>query len=358
MKVHTLPCNLLSLLEDAPGDRAIVLLIRHSVRGPLPPGSAGDATPLTAEGIELARELGARLGHRLVGLYTSPVLRCVQTATELGAGAGVSLPVVSDTLLGNPGAFVLDAEVAGAQWLQLGHEAMVTRLCGPGEPPPGMATPRLAAKYLLMSMLGRANVSGFHVFVTHDSLVTVTAAHILRAPLTVADSPVFLEAAWAWRDDQTVHFGYREQAAAVQLSDIASYSPQAVIELAERVAGSLCRAPEPAGRFYLIGRFFETLVTGLFAQVVELSAPNVLDHDAVRAALLSSGAGQLPPADGNEWFLWAGRMVALRISLAELRPLVVPLDAEIPGSTFGVEFRPGAAPRAVAVGGVLGDGRG
>ena len=71
-----IPPPVLRLLERAPPDRAVVVLLRHSVRDELPPGDAGYVLPITEVGRTLASELGGLFGSRLRTLHTSPLLRC------------------------------------------------------------------------------------------------------------------------------------------------------------------------------------------------------------------------------------------------------------------------------------------
>ncbi|HET8731866.1 MAG TPA: histidine phosphatase family protein, partial [Moraxellaceae bacterium] len=78
-----------------PADRPLILLSRHSVREEAPNGIAGYDLPLTEEGIRLAEEWGTRLPGPLHALHSSPVGRCVDTATALARGAGQSGLAVS-----------------------------------------------------------------------------------------------------------------------------------------------------------------------------------------------------------------------------------------------------------------------
>lgn len=191
---HAIPKATLALVAEAPADRPVALLVRHSVRGPLPPGQPGNEVPLLEEGRALARELGGTLGARLRSLRTSPVPRCVQTAQELAAGAGVAVPVVDDRMLGDPGAYVLDGAAAWAAWCRLGHEGVMDALVA-GEQLEGLAPPFAASRRLVEHLLAQAGAApGFHVFVTHDSLVTVAAAHCLRRTLPRVEWPGYLEA--------------------------------------------------------------------------------------------------------------------------------------------------------------------
>ena len=191
-----IPPSVLRLVESAPHDRAVVVLLRHSIRDPLPQADAGYVLPITDAGRRLARELGGLLRGRLRTLHTSPLARCTQTAEALAEGAGAELPIVASRLLGDPGVFVLDAQLAWTNWERLGHEGVMRHLVSEGAALPGMARPDDAARFLVRSMLSTAeNQAGIHVFVTHDSLVTATAAHLLGRELEVKD--------WPWRTAAT-----------------------------------------------------------------------------------------------------------------------------------------------------------
>lgn len=110
--VWRIPPSTTQWFADVPADAPVAVLLRHSVRGPLPPGNAGDAVPLTCAGVGLARHLGAMLGDRLSSLHAGPLRRCMETAEALRSGAGVDVPVFADSLLGDPSVFVADTRLA------------------------------------------------------------------------------------------------------------------------------------------------------------------------------------------------------------------------------------------------------
>jgi broad specificity phosphatase PhoE len=198
-------------LQRIPNDRPVAMLVRHSVRNHLPPGEAGNAVPITDEGKLLALELGRMLGQRLRRLHTSPVLRCVQTAECFNDGAGTNVEIISDRLLGDPGAYVLDGQVAWSNWERLGHEGVMRHLVTSWDALPGMARPDEAAYRLVRHMLGVAgDEHGVHVFVTHDLLVAATVAWILGKTSSNGDWPGYLEAAFFWKG----HGGFGAQDAA------------------------------------------------------------------------------------------------------------------------------------------------
>lgn len=207
-----IPPSMLRQLSHVPSDRAVVVLVRHSVRDHLPSGDVGYALPITEVGHRLAMEFGELLRARLRTLHSSPLIRCLQTAEALAEGARADLSVVPDRHLGDPGVFVIDGQRAWENWVALGHEGVMRHLVTESTALPGMARPDEAARFLVRHMLAvAAEQPGLHVFVTHDSLVTATAARLLGQPLGVEDWPWYLEGAFFWRDGNDVIAAYRDR---------------------------------------------------------------------------------------------------------------------------------------------------
>lgn len=194
MAPFILPDLTLRAVQEAPDDLATVLLLRHSARGPIPPGEPGNDVLLLPEGKALARTLGSAIGGRLRTVHASPVRRCVETAESLVEGAEVDAVPVEDRHLGHPGVYVEEGPDAWQTWQSLGHERVMAHLVA-GDQLPGLTDPVPASRRLVGHMLATAGGQpGIHVFVTHDSLVTTAAAHVLGVPLGKADWPWYLEA--------------------------------------------------------------------------------------------------------------------------------------------------------------------
>lgn len=188
------PAHTLRAILDAPPSASTLLLVRHADRGPIPPGDPGNDLPLLPEGVERARALGRAIGGRLGVVRSSPVPRCVQTATAIISGAGLALSVQPDTHLGDPGVYVEQGGMAWEQWQTIGHERVVEHIVA-GVRLPGLADPLPASRRLYGHLVATAaGQAGVHVFVTHDLLVTAAAAHGLGVSLTRDDWPDFLEA--------------------------------------------------------------------------------------------------------------------------------------------------------------------
>ncbi len=213
-----IPPSVTRWMAEAPACGPVAVLLRHSVRDRLQPGEIGYALPITPAGAALGHELGTLLGSRLRTLHTSPLARCVQTAEAVRAGATdragatADIPIVRDRLLGDPGVYVVDEDRAWSNWVERGHESVMEHLVSQDHPLPGMADPASAARLLVQHMLARAGGRpGLHVFVTHDSLVTTTAARLLGEPLGKNDWPWYLEGAFFWRQDDHLITAYRDR---------------------------------------------------------------------------------------------------------------------------------------------------
>lgn len=336
-----IPPSVPAHLEGAPRDRALVVLLRHSVRDHLPPGNAGDALPITDIGRRLARELGELLRGRLRTLRTSPVVRCVQTTEALREGARADLPISVDRLLGDPGVYVIDGRRAEACWERLGHEGVVRHLVSEVDALPGMARPDAAARFLVHHMLATAaGEPGVHVFVTHDSLVTATAARLLGHPLGVDDWPWYLEGAFFWRDEAgALCTSYRDRRAR-RHGPLCALTELDVIELARREIAATVGLDSGA-HFFLAGGAFKVLLSGRAPRDLDLWAPSEPDRSRVLEALRERGARPSSARPFADAFELAGRVIDVphKVEPPTLQERLERFDLGL--SAVGVEHRPG-----------------
>jgi broad specificity phosphatase PhoE len=341
-----IPPSMHEHLAELPTDRPVAMLIRHSVRDPLPPGEAGYQLPITPVGKRLARELGSVLGPRLRSLHASPLVRTMQTAAELARGAGLTLPTVQDRHLGDPGVFVLDDDLAGESWKARGHEAVMEHLVGGEAPLPGLAAADPAARFLVQHMLTvGAGAAGIHAFVTHDSLVTATAARLLGERLEPADWPWYLEAAFFWRSTAGVVVRYRGRSGA-RAGALCSLADADVIEFARREIAATVGLDCPA-RFFLSGGAFKSLLTGRAPSDLDYWAPTTTDREALVASLRHRGAEPLPRRPYSDGWLVGNRVVevAHKVKPPTLEARHARFDLAL--SAIGVEHMSGRSWRAV-----------
>lgn len=339
------PPSTLRWLEDIPRDQPVAMLIRHSVRDHLPSGEVGYELPITEVGHQLATELGSLLGQRLRSIHASPLLRTMQTGRCLGTGAGLSVSVKSDRLLGDPGVFVVDGR-AGETWGRLGHEEVMRQLVEGRTVLPGCAAAEPAARFLVHHMLSQASgAPGIHTFVTHDSLVTATMAHLMGKQLGVVDWPWYLEAAFFWERDGDVHCAYRHWHA-IRPVPLVELSEDDVVGLARREVAATVGLDCPA-RFFLAGGAFKTLLTGRAPRDLDLWAPSAHDRAILEAALRRRGATPLLQQPYTQGFCLGDRIIELplRTDPDTLEERLVRFDLAL--SAIGAEHCPGDQWRAV-----------
>ncbi|HEX8704653.1 MAG TPA: histidine phosphatase family protein [Myxococcaceae bacterium] len=201
----------LGLRVRVPSGVPLTLLLRHAERPPLPTHEPGNDVALTEAGRAACRRLGQALGDQLRGLNTSPVLRCVETAEALRAGAGTGCEVVQDRMLGDPGVFVVDPKQAWTSWLGWGANGIARALMTGEKVPPGFAEPGQATRALAEHLSKHLpDTAGVHVFVTHDTLLGPFVARGLGRVLEAKTWPGFLHGALLWRDGARLVLAYRE----------------------------------------------------------------------------------------------------------------------------------------------------
>ncbi len=182
-----------------PAHRPVVIFLRHAERPPLPAGANGDELALTDGGRRAAHALGAILGRRISSVTTSPVRRCRETAVAIMTGAGLALEVAVDRLLGAPGAFVADAEVAWENWQRLGNDGVIEHLARSDQLLPGMVAPAAAVGRLIDLVQRQLNEgAGLHVLVTHDAVLAPFVSRLLGPGQVVW--PDYLATALLWRE--------------------------------------------------------------------------------------------------------------------------------------------------------------
>ena len=127
------------LLDRVPEGAAVAIMLRHAERQEIAPGAFGNDVHLTRRGRQSARRLGEGLSSRRPGIVkSSPLPRCTQTADAIIAGAGWKASAAPERLLGDPGPFVVEPELVGRLFLDIGIEEIVRRQLADDEPPRGM----------------------------------------------------------------------------------------------------------------------------------------------------------------------------------------------------------------------------
>ena len=201
----------LALLAKAPTASPVALVLRHAEREEITSGTFGNEVSLTRRGRNSARRLGMGLSPRTVGMVkSSPLPRCMQTADAIIAAAGWNASAVPEQLLGDPGPFVVEPELAGRLFLDIGIEAIVRQQLADDQPPSGMRSTSSGAKLLLRELAAAWNgPASASVFVTHDAVLAVLAGYLYGLPVDGFRWPGYLDALVVWPDSDRLRFLWR-----------------------------------------------------------------------------------------------------------------------------------------------------
>ncbi len=203
--------SLLPALHLLPHDKPLALLTRHSVREMSPNGVATYDLPLTPEGVALAESWGAQLQRPLHSFHSSPVGRCMDTASAMARGAGLAEVDIRSTLsLVEPGCYVQSIGHIGPLFLQLGPLAFANRHFR--ENLDGILSPAAGGAKLLRHLYENQGPAGsLSIHVTHDTILAAFIYHLIgREHLDEDDWPWMMEGAWLWFDDHhTVRWIWR-----------------------------------------------------------------------------------------------------------------------------------------------------
>ncbi len=199
-------------LSVIPAEADAALILRHAEREDIPLGTFGVNVPLTACGVESAERLGAILsGVRLrVRVTASPVPRCESTARAMLRGGRWPEEVALDWRLGAPGPFIVDEEVSGALFLEIGILEIVRRQLSDVETPAGMRRTSEGIDLLLGLAANDLQSHGWlNVYVTHDAILAVLVAYLYQLSVDEISWPDYLDGLLLWRYAERLYFIWR-----------------------------------------------------------------------------------------------------------------------------------------------------
>ena len=199
-------------LSSIPAHADVSLILRHAEREDIPPGTFGVDVPLTTSGVASAERLGATLsGMRpQAKAIASPVPRCESTARAILRGGDWPEEVVQDWRLGEPGPFVVDEEISGVLFLQIGILEIVRRQLSHVEPPTGMRATSEGVDLLLgLTATDLRSCGRLSIYVTHDAILAALVAHLYRLPVDDIGWPGYLDGLLLWRCRDRLHFIWR-----------------------------------------------------------------------------------------------------------------------------------------------------
>lgn len=163
--------------------------IRHAHRGELK--GWGHQVSITAEGRKASEKLGRVFANQEIkAIWTSPVKRCVQSATQIKKGIGTNLSIHSSTLLGDPGFMISNPKLAEESFQTYPLVQLIDLLLAQ-KPVPGFYPLDVGCKQILACLLKNRGQS--QVWITHDINICILACWIFHWKRVEAMLPNFLE---------------------------------------------------------------------------------------------------------------------------------------------------------------------
>lgn len=176
-----------------PGEnRRIAAIIRHAEREDIPVGEFGNEVQLTGRGINTSVQFGQRFqGIKIHSVYSSPVLRCVQTAVSIIDGYNEPVHIIQNTALGNPGLHIQDDKLAGSHFMMSGFDSIYTSMCRREMLPGFNSVDKFGQEFVKYINLHTMD-AGVTMFVTHDLLIMLLENYLYNKYYDTSKRPDFL----------------------------------------------------------------------------------------------------------------------------------------------------------------------
>jgi len=185
--------------------KAHLILLRHAERPNIPDNEIGNDVSLTKQGIHQTKQFADALEQPIISISSSPIPRCMQTADIIARCCNHNKPIKKSTLLGDPGFFIKNPDLAWTHWQSKGHEAVNQYLLNGKDQWLGFYPFDDAINHMktkIIDQLKKTN-SGLHLWITHDTILAAFSSRVLPQPLTLNKWPDFLGFIDIYLDEQS-----------------------------------------------------------------------------------------------------------------------------------------------------------
>ncbi len=166
-------------------------LIRHAHRPEFAPGDFGNEVSINREGRAATEQLGRSLIDTYpTKIFTSPVKRCMETAVELRKALQTEIPIITSTLLGEPGFLISQLSQAWTVFSQHSVEEIMCFLLR-GQVLPGFYHFEVGCAKMLFAILEEKETSSFSI--SHDLNIAILGCWLFGTSNYQAMMPDFLE---------------------------------------------------------------------------------------------------------------------------------------------------------------------
>lgn len=176
--------------------KQISILLRHAEREEIPAIDKDIKINLTAAGKLDAFNFGRSINKNLGSVFSSPIIRCVQTASHIVHGSNMVRTIITEKRLGGPGVWVSDNRNAFEAFSVLGIHEIVKRQIT-GFPIQGIRDFKSGMNTMLDLLFNdyRLNLKKSNIFITHDAVIAPLVGFALNTTEPELIFPRFLESA-------------------------------------------------------------------------------------------------------------------------------------------------------------------
>lgn len=326
------------LIQEIPTNEPIALLVRHSLRPPLPEHRLEELhLPITFEGWRLATQLGKTITSPINLLHVSPFKRCEQTAAAIAAGAGQKVEIQPSFLLATID--ILDIrkfKELEKQGISLKKHNWLSPLLQ-NEKLPGFTPLHFGAPLLCLYLKHYCQQPGFHIFCTHDHIIAYLLTYLIQESYPKELCPRCLEGILLRFKNHHIEAWYRDLHWNIPLPSL-EFSHKNV-ELFGHLLHNIVFSSTSNLQYCLAGGAFKTLLTGKFPNDVDIWPSSNEEREKILQTLLKRGAIPLQQNHYCETFQYHNLKIEIAFkNKTNLQQVVKNFD--IPLACVGFQWNP------------------
>jgi len=195
--------NLEHLLQPYSESDKISLLIRHSNRYDIQPGTDGIDVLLTEQGKINASKFGKSLSkYRVNKIITTPVQRCIETAEYIAKGYGKDIEIIPSDIFG--GLHITDWKLAKDFLNTRGYDDWYQNIIT-DTPTPGIRSSAQYKDLMTNFLVKNTDNEGITIFVSHDVRIIFYHYALNRTTYTKFSDGINYLSGLIFKNGQTEH---------------------------------------------------------------------------------------------------------------------------------------------------------
>ncbi len=187
------------------------MILRHSIRGEIPPQDMGLHILLTREGEKMAEHFGKHCHFHIETIFTSTIQRCIQTATLIAKGykeqTGETITISPTHILAD--SYIEDVELAQKLFIQDSPYQIMSAFLR-NQKLQGMKDLYTTMRILFDFIFQNKESENMEIFITHDTfLIALVCFCHTTLPQENFAWPYMLEGAFLYLKDDNIHCTFR-----------------------------------------------------------------------------------------------------------------------------------------------------